>query len=163
MPYRIASDPWPLLESPAGERRRHVRRVVKTLAAGVVGAALLGGAIELATRPRLGPDVDDSRAITIQSMPPSVMSMRMVLVYERDEVGERSQSSRYDVDAALRSDDPTSSEIEREGTGPARRRDVRDDVNADHLLGVLHGTITLVTANSGFSERALRRQRGRSL
>ena len=46
-------------ECPTGETRRHLLRLAKTLAAGAAGAALLAGSVEVATRPKLGPDVEE--------------------------------------------------------------------------------------------------------
>jgi hypothetical protein len=157
VPYRTPSDPhgpWRLPIVDEGGSRRHVMRFGKTLAAALVGAGLVAGAADLAMRPTLGPDLEESSLVVY--VPP----MRMMdLGGGTTEDGERDDSERrYDVDAALRSDESTRPDDVEAGSGPSRRRYVRDDPN----VGLIGGTITLVTDTTEL-EVSARSRRRRSL
>ena len=68
-------------------------------------------------------------------------------------VGEmRLDPDRYDVDKALRSDEPTNAELEPEGEGPARRRYVRPDPDE----GIIRASIALVREPAALNRRPRR-------
>ncbi len=137
-------------ECPAGASRRHLRRFAKTLAAGVVGAALVGGLADRAMRPELRPDIDEPE--TVERAPIVRMQMGGMVLTAPHSDGE---PRAYDVDQALRSDESTRPEdLEPEGEGPARRRYVRDDPNQ----GVIRGTVSLVRDITDLSVRQRRRR-----
>jgi hypothetical protein len=139
-------------ECPTGASRRHVRRVAGALATAVAGALLLVGAVDVATRPTLGPD-DDPEPVPRDTLVRMQMG-GLVLASEPDE-GEHDEPWPYDVDRALRSDESTRPEdLEPEGEGPARRRYVRDDPDK----GIIRGTISLVRDVTDVSVRQRRRR-----
>jgi hypothetical protein len=124
-------------ECPTGAGRRHLRRFAKVFAAGAASAALLGGGVDLATRPVLGPDVEEpeAEAFTWQSARARTMGAVMIVGELEDRTVDR-----YDVNAALRSDEPMTSEVE--GEGPARRRYVGRDPDDE----IIPATTTLVSS-----------------
>lgn len=154
VPYRISSsrrvDGLVLTsECETGASRRRRRRVAATLGAGMAGAVLLAGILDLATRPTLGPDVTETEPYRA-----TVVHMRMgEVALSSGPCGDESRP--YDVDRALRSDEHTRAEdLEPEGEGPARRRYVRDDPDQ----GIIRGTISLVRPVSDVSVRQRRRR-----
>ncbi|MDB4938844.1 MAG: hypothetical protein JWP87_5816 [Labilithrix sp.] len=136
-------------ECPTGASRRHLRRVSKALAAGIAGAALAAGIVDLATRPTLGPD-DDAPAIDRE---PARMTRMGGSWF--DDPDDHREKPGYDVNAALRSDESTRPEDIEEGSGPGRRRYVADDPD----VGIVRGTTALVTDTLELTVNASSRRR----
>jgi hypothetical protein len=126
-------------ECPTGETRRHLRRFGWAVVAGAAGAALLAGAVDLATRPVLGPDMDEPELV--ETAWPSSRGLTMGLMTATSDHGDHGDESedRYDVNAALRSDEANTTDVDPEGEGRARRRYVRvpDD------QGIIHANVSL--------------------
>jgi hypothetical protein len=137
-------------ECRAGESRRHLVRLGKTLAAGLAGVALAGGLGDLAMRPTLGPD--EVEPVAIDLAPVRRMQLGGLMMWDD---GHHDPAPDYDVNAALRSDESTRPEDLEEGSGPGRRRYVRDDPNA----GMIAGTTTLVTDTTELELSAASRRR----
>jgi hypothetical protein len=133
--YRRADGRVLTSECPTGEDRRRVKRAAATLAIGLATCAVAGAGFEVATRPVLAPDDDPPDRYTLEApvWPEPFVAMAMGTMSLKDE-------DDYDVGAALRSDEPTSGDLEPEGEGPARRRYVRPDPSG----GIIRGTIRLV-------------------
>jgi hypothetical protein len=147
--YRRADGRVLTSECEAGASRRHLRRFAATVGAGMAASVLLAAMVDLATRPTLGPDLADTEVAR-----DTTVTMRMgELAFAS---GPHHDEPRpYDVDQALRSDEPTRPEdLEPEGHGPARRRYVRDDPDQ----GIIRGTISLVRAVTDISVRQRRRR-----
>jgi hypothetical protein len=115
-------------------------------------AVVAVGAFDLASRPELG--ADDAEPVARERL----ISMRSHGIDFGPVTG--CGSSRYDVSYALRSDESTRpGDLEPEGSGPARRRYVRDDPDE----GIIRGTVSLVSGGSEVSARQRRRRlQGRS-
>ena len=125
---------------PAPQEGRPLGRLA-ALAAVAASIAVLAGGIDLASRPTLGPDVD------VQAREPYIWSGRPRFDLESGcAIHDGSSEERtYDVNAALRSDEPMGPDVEPEGEGPARRRYVRPDP-AGWPYDAVRGRTTLVSA-----------------
>jgi hypothetical protein len=153
VPYRISCRPdrnahLPFVDPIAAESL-HKRRVVRTLVAAVAGVALAIGAADVATRPVLGPDVVDEPTAAL----PLIMMKRTDLFVAATHCGGDPGRPWYDVDRALRPDEPMIGEPpDPEGEGPARRRYVLPDPD-EHTIIKAH--VSLVTDTTGVSVRRL--------
>lgn len=143
-------------ECPTGEDRRHLGRFARALAIGAAGAAIAAVGIDIASRPTLGPTYAEEP--TVAAPPYTTMRFDKPAAYEMGELADRDMD-RADVNATLRSDEPTTAESESEGSGPARRRYVRPDPSD----AVIKGTTTLVTDTAGIREGSRRRRRDPAL
>ncbi|MBX3188192.1 MAG: hypothetical protein KF819_14315 [Labilithrix sp.] len=145
--YRRADGRVLTSECPAGEDRRRVRRALATLAGGIASLAVAGFAVDLAARPVLGPDEADFVVREAPTVSPRDVRTDIAFV----EMGDLAlDDDAYDVNAALRSDEPIFGDREPEGEGPApglgpvRRRYVRDDAPK-----IIEGTLRLVRPPEG--------------
>jgi hypothetical protein len=106
---------------------------------GSVGALmLLTYGIDVALRPKLGPDVEEPEA------QPAIMLRQVLFLDGANACGHDDDEHEYDVNRALLSDEPMDGIVEPEGTGPARRRYVRPDPRDFLVVGNIPGTTTLV-------------------
>lgn len=135
-------------ECPAGERARYYQRLAKTVVVGAAGLAAAAAAFDVASRPVLGPDVDDE---VVLDAPAQIMQLERP--WQAEVMGALVfEPRRYDVDHALRSDEPMTGDTQPEGAGPARRRYVRPDPDE----GIIHATTTLVVAPAPLNRRPRR-------